>query len=312
VSHDWRHSAGTSAEAGGGAVVAEPRDRREIDASHPPSQQSSGEYRVIEPGRRLSFGLSGLYARRELLWLLTRRQISARYRQMLLGIVWALLEPLGQLLILTLVFGVLLRVDTGGYPYPLFAFAGMTGWWLFSRTTTAVAGSLQDNMGLVSKVYFPRLILPLAATGKELFDNLLMLVILLAISIAYGYLPGPKVLLLPLILLYGAIVAIGCGLWLAAFMVKFRDIRPMLGLALQAGMYATPVVYSADLVPVRLRPFYELNPMYWVVELARWALLEKPITVTTSFYVSWAAVFLLVVSGLVVFSRYERMTVDVQ
>ena len=176
----------------------------------------------------------------------------------------------------------------------------------------AVAGTLLDNIGLISKVYFPRLILPLAATGRELFDNLLMLLVLLILSIAYGYTPSAKLLLLPLILIGAALFALACGLWFASLMVKFRDVRPMLSLALQAGMYATPIVYSVNLVPERFRPIYELNPMYWAVEFSRWALLGRPLEINSSLYWSFGLVAVLLVGGLAVFSVFERMTVDVQ
>ena len=272
----------------------------------------SAEIHVIEKQHGIGLGLAEVYGRHELLWMLAQRQIATRYRQMLLGVVWAALEPLGQLLMLAIVFGALLKVNTGGYPYPLFAFAGLTGWWLFSRNLMAVAGSLQDNMGMISKVYFPRLILPLAATVKEAFDSLVMLGLLLIVSVVYGYFPGPRVIVIIPVLVFAALLSLGIGLWLASVMVRFRDIRPMLGLILQAGMYATPIVYAADLVPERFRFFYQFNPMYWVVELSRWALLDKPIVMTVSFYWSLGLSAIVLVSGLLVFSITEKMVVDVQ
>jgi len=267
---------------------------------------------VIQPSVRWSLGFAEALRRHELLSLFVARQISSRYRQMLLGVLWALVEPLGQLLLLTVVFGFLLKVNTGGYPYPVFAFAGLSAWYLFSRATLAVAGSLQENMGLISKVYFPRLILPLAAVSRELFDALLMIILLLVLAMAYGFTPTLRVLALPLILICSAMLALAIGLWLATLMVKFRDIRPILGLALQGGMYATPVVYSADLVPERFRFAYELNPMYWAVEFSRWALFGKEVVINSA--LSWSAgvSLLLLLGGLITFSLFERMSVDVQ
>lgn len=270
------------------------------------------KYRIIEKRKKTSFGLIEVYKRRELLWMLAHRQVASRYRQMLFGIFWVAMEPLGQLLILTIVFGYLLKIDTAGYPYPLFAFAGLIGWWLFSRNLLAVAGCLQDNMGLISKVYFPRLILPIAATLKEIFDSLIMVCLLVLVAIVYGYIPGPKAILMLLVLLYAALLGLAIGLWLASIMVRFRDVRPMLGLALQAGMYATPIVYAAELVPERISFLYELNPMYWVVELSRWALLEKTIFLSPTFYWSMGFSGLILISGLLVFSFTEKMAVDVQ
>ena len=272
----------------------------------------TSDCRVIETQRGVSFGLIEALRRHELLWMLAQRQIATRYRQMLLGVAWAALEPLGQLLMLTIIFGFLLKVNTSGYPYPLFAFTGLTGWWLFSRNLMAVAGSLQDNMGMISKVYFPRLILPLAATLKEMFDSAVMIGLLLIVSIVYGYLPSPKIILIVPLLMYAALVSLGIGLWLASIMVKFRDIRPMLGLALQAGMYSTPIVYAAEQVPERFLFFYQLNPMYWVVELSRWVLLDKAVIITPPFYWSLGFSGLILTSGLLVFSLTEKMVVDVQ
>ena len=270
------------------------------------------DIRVIENHNRFGFGILDVLERRELLAMLSHRQIVSRYRQMLLGVFWAALEPLGQLVMLTLVFGFLLKVDTAGYPYPLFAFAGLTGWWLFSRNLMAVAGSLQDNMGLISKVYFPRLILPLAASIKELFDMAVMACLLLIVAMVYGYFPGLKGLFIVPLLLYAALLSLGLGLWLASLMVRFRDIRPMLALILQAGMYATPILYSPALVPERFQFAYQLNPMFWVVELSRWALLDKSVIITDPFYWSIGISVLILAGGLLVFSATEKNVVDIQ
>ncbi len=244
---------------------------------------------VIEPVLRFSLGLASLWCSRELLSIFACRQISARYRQMLLGVLWAAMEPIGLLLLMTAVFCFLLKVDTKGYPYPVFAFSGMAAWLLFSRATLAVAGSLIDNIGLVSKVYFPRLILPIASVARELFDGLLMVAILLLLAFIYGFPPSPRMLALPLILICAAVLSLAIGLWFAAFLVKFRDIRPILTLALQAGMYVTPIVYSVNLVPERFRSLYDLNPMFWIVEFSRWALLGKTIVLSPALF--WSGGF---------------------
>ena len=267
---------------------------------------------VIQPSIRWTLGLAEVFSRHELFSLFVRRQISARYRQMLLGMLWALVEPLGQLLLLTVVFGYLLKVNTSGYPYPVFAFAGMAAWLLFSRATLAAAGSLQENMGLISKVYFPRLILPLAAVARELFDAMLTIVMLLGLAIAYGFPLTTRLLILPVIFMCSGLLALAIGLWMATVTVKFRDVRPLLSLALQTGMYATPIVYSADLVPERVRFIYELNPMFWAVEYSRWALLGKEVVLSAALSWSVGVSVLLLLGGLIVFSLFERMSVDVQ
>jgi lipopolysaccharide transport system permease protein len=267
---------------------------------------------IITPQRRPGIGLFAAWQRRELLLMFVQRHIFSRYRQMFLGILWSVAEPLGTLLILTFVFGFVIKVDTGGLPYPLFAFSGLVGWWVFSKTTSAVSSSLLDNIGVISKVYFPRIILPLAVVGRELFDALILVGILLAISMVYGFVPHWQVLVLPLILLGAALLGLGCGLILAPLTVKFRDVRHILALVLQAGMYATPIVYSSTLVPVAIQPFYQINPMYWVVAATRWALVDAPVAITASAWVSFGLVAVTVWAGLWVFSCLERISVDVQ
>jgi lipopolysaccharide transport system permease protein len=267
---------------------------------------------IITPQRRPGIGLIAAWQRRELLLMFVRRHIFSRYRQMFLGILWSVAEPLGSLLILTFVFGFVIKVDTGGLPYPLFAFSGLVGWWVFSKTTTAVTSSLLDNIGVISKVYFPRIILPLAVVGRELFDALILVGILLAISLVYGFVPHWQVLVLPVILLGAALLGLGCGLILAPLTVKFRDVRHILSLVLQAGMYATPIVYSATLVPAAIEPLYQMNPMYWIVEATRWALLNTPFALTLNFWISIGQSVAIVGAGLAVFGRLERISVDVQ
>ncbi len=229
-----------------------------------------------------------------------------------MGGVWAVLEPLATLVLMTLVFGMLLRVDTNGYPYPVFAFAGLIPWLLFSKSTVAITGSLLENMGLLSKVYFPRLILPIAALCRELFDSLITVTILIILAAIYGFTPQWKYLLIPPALIGVGLAAASIGLWVSALMVKLRDIRPVLTIVLQAGMYLTPILYSPAMVPARFLPLYQINPMYWAVEAFRWILLGQDFQLTTSFYFSVVLVVTMLISGLFVFSVYEKVTVDVQ
>ena len=269
------------------------------------------KFHIIKPQAKISFGLRDVFKSRELLWMFVQRQISTRYRQMVFGVLWAMLEPLAQLIMLTLVFGFLLKVETGGHPYPLFAFAGLIAWWLFSRNLMAVAACLQDNLGLISKVYFPRLILAFAASFREIIDSLIIVLLLLTVVFFYGYKLDFKVIVLLPLLLFTAFLSLGIGLWAASIMVRFRDTRPMLGLILQAGMYASPVLYSSALVPDWLQFYYQLNPMYWVIEFSRWGLLDKVVVITPSFY--WSILFSIgvMLGGLLVFSATEKLVVDV-
>ena len=272
----------------------------------------SEEHLIQADAGGISLGLAELWQQRELVWIFTKRQIFVRYRQMALGIFWVVVEPLAYLLMMTAVFGMLLRVNTGNYPYVVFAFAGLMPWLLFSKATTAAANSLVDNMGLISKVYFQRLLLPVAGVIRELFDSAVVFVILVFTAWIFGYPPTAKLLLAPIILTYTSAVALAMGLWLACIMVPFRDIRPLLGLVLQAGMYATPVLYPPNLVPQSLLPYYQLNPMYWTIELFRWLLLDRPVTLTASFGYSIGAVVVALLTGLIVFANGQKRVVDVQ
>ncbi len=273
---------------------------------------SPEEHLIAADAGGISLGLAELWRQRELVWIFTQRQIFVRYRQMALGIFWVALEPLANLLMMTAVFGMLLRVDTGKYPYVVFAFAGIMPWLLFSKATTAAANSLADNMGLISKVYFQRLLLPVAGIVRELFDSAIVFVILVLLAWIFGFPPTTKLLLAPVILIYTSAFALAVGLWLASIMVPFRDIRPLLGLVLQAGMYATPVLYPPNLVPHALMPYYQLNPMYWTIELFRWLLLDRPAMFTASFGYSIGAVVVALLTGLIVFANGQKRVVDVQ
>jgi len=267
----------------------------------------------IESDRRFfDLSLREAWQRRELLRVFVWRAIAARYRQMALGILWSVFEPLALLAMTTIVFGYLLRAPTNGYPYPVFAFAGLLPWTLFSRAALASAGSLVENLSLISKVYFPRVLLPLAAVVREAVDVGVTLVIVVLLAWGFGFAPGWRLLVLPLVLAFVLVFALAIGLFTASVMVRFRDLRPVLTIALQLGLYATPILYAPSVVPAVLRPLYELNPMYWAIQASRWALLGQDFVATPALALSLGLVAALFVSGLLVFSAYERLAVDVQ
>jgi len=256
--------------------------------------------------------LADAWAHRELLWLLMWRTVSVRYAQMALGMVWAVLEPLALLLTLVVVFGYVVRVPTGGIPYPVFVFSAQVPWLLFSRATMNAIGSLQEHMPLVSKVSFPRLLLPFASVFRDLFDAAILIVILIAIGMLYGFMPTWRLLAVPGILLGALMFATGIGLWLAGAAVSLRDVRPVVQIALQMGFYLSPVLFPASMVPSWLLPIYRMNPMYWAIEGSRWAFLGQAVEITSALYISSAFVALLFISGLFVFAAQERAAVDVQ
>jgi lipopolysaccharide transport system permease protein len=252
-----------------------------------------------------------LYDRRELLAAWTGRLIRARYRQSILGVLWAILQPLGQVAILTIVFTQLVVIDTGAVPYVLFCYAGIVPWTLSSGATTEMATSLVDNMGLVTKIYFPREILPLAVLAARLLDFLIGFVVLALLIGAMGH-QGPGLhwlWLLPLLATQLAAIT-GIGLAGAAIQVYFRDVKHLVVLALQLWFYASPVIYPVSLVPRAVQPLYFLNPMAGVIEGYRSVLLHgRP--PDRLLIVSVLVALFLAFAGVRVFRRLEGEFADV-
>lgn len=249
---------------------------------------------------------------RELMWLLMWRNVTTRYAQTFLGVFWAVLEPLAMLLTLVIVFGLFIRVPTPGIPYPIFVFAALVPWLLFSKATMNAIGCLQEFMPLVSKVYFPRIILPFATVFRDLFDALILVAILIIIAWIYGFPPTLKLIVVPFLLTFVTLFSVTIGLWLAGALVKMRDIRPLMTIVLQVGFYFSPILFPPSLLPQAIMPFYQLNPMYWAIEISRWIFAGHQVVLTPSFFISIFLVLGLFVSGLFVFSRQEKDAVDVQ
>jgi lipopolysaccharide transport system permease protein len=271
------------------------------------------EVRHIRPPRRLpTLDWQEIWRSRELIMVFVKRGIAVRYGQMALGVTWSFLEPLGLLLLTSIVFGLFIRVQTGAYPYPVFVFSGLIPWLYFNRSTNGAAGSLSEHIGIVSKIYFPRVLLPVSAVIREFFDSLVLFLLLLALAWIYGFPPTWRALLMPLILVYITVPALGVGLSVGSISIKFRDFRPLLQLVLQAGFYVTPIFYPPEMVPAKWRLLIEINPMYWGVEMTRWLVLDKPMTLTPAFYLSFVISGLMLLLGYVVFAYYERGVVDAQ
>lgn len=267
---------------------------------------------IIEPTHGWGVGLVPVWQHRDLLRVLLWRGLAVRYRQMALGVLWIILEPLAQIGILFVVFGLVLRLPSEGFPYPLFVFSGLVPFLLFRKVLDSSADCLRENMGLISKVYFPRLLLPISAVVRDTVDVTINLLVLILLSLTYGYIPGPAVLLLPFVMLIPILAAMGIGLWTASLLVRLRDLRHLIGIGVQILMYGSPIIYSPEYVPAALMPYYQLNPIYWSIEFFRWALLGRGLNITPQFYASLALVAALFISGLFIFNRFERMSVDVQ
>ena len=255
--------------------------------------------------------LTELWEYRELLYFLTWRDIKVRYKQTVFGVAWAVLQPLSMMLIFTVFFGNLVGVPSDGLPYPLFAFAALLPWQLFSRALTSASTSLVVNQRLITKVYFPRLLIPMSAVLSSFVDFGISLVLLLVMMIIYGIAPTPMLALLPLFTLPALMTALGVGFWLSALDAQYRDVRYTLPFLTQFWLFATPVVYPASLVPDRWSLLYGLNPMTGVVEGFRWALLGKTGAPDAMLAVSTIAVLAVFIGGLYYFRRAEDTFADV-
>src|SRR6185503_3463341 len=230
----------------------------------------------VEPRRAwTSIDLKELWHYRELLYFLTWRDVKVRYKQTALGAAWAIIQPFFMMLVFSLFFGRLARVPSDGIPYPVFAFCALVPWQLFANALTESSNSLVGNQNLITKVYFPRLVVPIAAVLSGLVDFLIAFAILIVMMLFYGIVPGPAILALPGFILLAVLTALAVGLWLSALNVQYRDVRYTMNFLVQFWLFATPVAYPSSIVPENWRALYGLNPMAGVVEGFRWALLGK-------------------------------------
>lgn len=255
--------------------------------------------------------LRDLWSYRELVFFLAWRDVSVRYKQTILGITWVILQPLLLMAMFTFIFGMLVRVPSDGLPYPLFVFAGLLPWQFFAHSLMEAGTSVVANERLITKVYFPRLVIPLASVIAGTADLVVALALLVPLMIFYQSIPGMAILALPLFLLMTVATALGVGLWLAALNVRFRDVRYTLPFLTQLWFLATPVIYPSSVVPEPWRQFLGLNPMAGVIEGFRWSLLGAKQPSTDLLIVSAVASFLLVVTGLFYFRRMERGFADI-
>jgi lipopolysaccharide transport system permease protein len=255
--------------------------------------------------------LGDLWHYRELVYFMTLRDIKVRYKQAVLGIAWALIQPILTMVIFTVIFGNLGKMPTdNGIPYPLFSLAAIIPWQLFANALQRSTLSLSGNANLLTKVYFPRLIIPVSAVMAALVDFCFSLLVMAGMMVYYRYPPTLEILWLPLLILLALLTALAVGLWLSALNVQYRDVQHMVPFLVQIWMYASPVVYSSSLIPQGIwRYIYGLNPITGVVNGFRWALLGGPAP-DTMFLISVLAVFLLLGSGLFYFRRMERNFAD--
>jgi lipopolysaccharide transport system permease protein len=278
------------------------------------AQETSAAPLVIAPTHGwAALRLGDLWAYRELLYFLTWRDVKVRYKQTVLGVVWAVLQPVLMMLIFVLLLGRVAGLShntPSGIPYPLLVFAGLTPWTLFSAGIAAAAAVLVVNANLVTKVYFPRLVLPLASAGSFLVDLFLTLLVLLGLMAIYGIYPTWRIVVLPALVLLTLAASVGIGTWLTALNARYRDVRYVVPFLVQILLFLSPIAYSTSRVSETWRWLYDLNPMVGVIEGFRWALLGLPWTLGWLPVISVLATFAILVSGVFFFRRLERTFAD--
>jgi lipopolysaccharide transport system permease protein len=288
-------------------IDAEPAEARDLL-----QQAASWEsVTVIQPRRRLGLSLRELWAYHELLYFFVWRDVKVRYKQSLVGVAWVVLQPLATMTLFALIFGHLVRVPTAGIPYPPFVLTGLVAWQFFAAILGHSGTSLTENKQIVTRVYFPRVLVPSATVIASLVDFAVASVVLACFLAGYGIVPPASVVALPLFLLLLVAAALGVALWLSALNVEYRDVQYALPFVTQFWFFATPVVYSTEIIPPHWRLVLGLNPMAGIVTGLRWSLFDDAIWAPGMVAVSAVMTVLILVSGYVFFRSTERTFADV-
>jgi lipopolysaccharide transport system permease protein len=267
---------------------------------------------LIEPSKGwVSLDLTELWQYRELIGFLAWRNIMALYKQAFFGIAWALAKPISQALIYTLVFGKVAKLSSSGQPYILFTFCGIVAWGFFSTSLSSSTNSIVGNANLITKVYFPRLAIPLSALGTGCVDFVISFAIFLVIMLLYGVLPGFEIFLFPFFLLLGLALTLGLGLFFSAIAVKYRDLAHALPFMVQLWFWVTPVAYGIENIPPKLKWIFFLNPMTWIIQGFRWSLLGAGEMDWQKILVTALFSFTVLFAGLFYFRRMEDEFADV-
>lgn len=267
---------------------------------------------IIEAGRTERQYWQDLWRYRELFYFLAWRDILVRYKQTVIGIAWALIRPFLTMIVFTVVFGRIAKLPSEGVPYPILVFAAMLPWQFFASALIECSNSLITNANLLSKVYFPRLIVPTSAVIVSFIDFLISGMILLGLMAWYNFVPSWQILTLPFFILIAFSAAMGVGLWLAALNVQYRDFRYIVPFIVQFGLYISPVGFSSSIVPEKWRLWYSFNPMVGVIDGFRWAILGQETQLfTRGFVISLGLVFLFLLTGISYFRKMEKTFADV-
>jgi lipopolysaccharide transport system permease protein len=267
---------------------------------------------VIKPQTKRSIAddLSLIWSYRELVTTLSLRELSVRYKQAVIGVLWVVLQPLITTAIYTIVFGRIAKVPSEGAPYPVFVFSGQLLWQYFSRCVTEGSNSLVTNKDMITKVYFPRQILPLSISLSAMVDTAIAFIILVLLCLIYGIVPGPAVLATPVIMLFTGLFAYGITLWTSPTNAIYRDVGIALPFVVNIAMFLTPVIYPVSFVPEKFQWVFYLNPMATLIELNRWAFIGTEPPGTIAITCAGVMIIALVWSGFHVFRRLETMMID--
>ena len=252
-----------------------------------------------------------LWRYRELFYFLAWRDILVRYKQTVVGVSWAVIRPLLTMVVLTFVFGKLAKMPSGGVPYPILVFCGMLPWQFFAAAFAESGNSLVSNAGMITKVYFPRLVIPVSSVITSFVDFMISAVLMALMMVYFGFVPGPSLLVLPAFIVLAFATAFGAGLWVSALMVRYRDFRYIIPFVVQFGLYVSPVGFSSSVVPEEWRLLYSLNPMVGVIDGFRWAILGEANVFWPGLWISVAGVVLMIISGIWYFRRTEKTFADV-
>jgi lipopolysaccharide transport system permease protein len=280
-------------------------------ATHTPLLAKPSVLRITPPARWWALPFGELWDYRELLYFFVWRDVKIRYKQTVIGAAWAVLQPFLTMLIFTLFFGRLAHIPSAGLPYPIFSYSGLLPWMYFAAALQTATNTIVENQRLITKVYFPRLALPLSSVISGLVDFGISFLMFAAMMVYYHRRPGVTLLWLPAFLLLAVLTALGVGLWLSALNAIYRDVRYVLPFLVQFWMFASPVVYPASLMPAKWRWVYGLNPMTGVIEGFRWSLVGRGDPPGHLILVSSGVVLLVLLSGAAYFQKMETTIADV-
>jgi len=282
-----------------------------LDSISSQTQTSLPSLRIEPPNRWPSINFRELWEYRELLYFLTWRDIKIRYKQTVLGAAWAIIQPVFMMIVFSLFFGKLAKIPSDGIHYPVFAFCALLPWQLFAHAVSESSNSVVGNQHLITKVYFPRLVIPIASVLTGFIDFLVSLVVLIGMILWFGLVPGWRIIALPGFILLAICTALAVGLWLSALSVQYRDVRYLIGFLVQFWLFATPVAYPSSIIPQQWRAVYALNPMAGVVEGFRWALLGRSSALGSMLWVSASVVLVTLLGGFYYFRRMEQEFADI-